>query len=88
MMGFYSDDLLKQSYDHYIKTGERRLVYAPSSGLELNRYLEAAHYLVEYGYIFPGSGNIMSLEYNPTAEDFISFDITDAGIAFVKDTLK
>lgn len=87
-MGFYGDDLLKKSYANFIKSGNRQFTYIPSNGMEMNRYLEAAQSLVEKGYIYPESQNIMNLEYNPISEGFIHFDITDTGIEYVEEKLK
>lgn len=79
MMNQFMKNLLKLSYENYLKTGDTTYRYQPKNGDEIFYYTEAAKYLDSEGLIEAISDNILSDVSNPF-QSAIVFNLTELGV--------
>ena len=76
-------EFLYEAYEHYKSTGDKHYKTRPYNPDYLRKAFYAFTYLQEQGYVENVSDNLLK-RHNVNLEDFVSFDITSAGIEFAK----
>lgn len=86
-MNKFELELLNLSYNSFIASGDRYFEFPIKNATDLFYYTEAARFLSEEEYIIAISDNIFSESISLDSLNCISFEITDKGIEYIKQTM-